>query len=173
MSIKGKAESYIKLRGSLSMPDMIVGKSAYEVAVASGFEGTEEEWLASLKGEKGDTGEKGVDGTVAFDELTDAQRASLKGEKGDKGDPGEKGADGTMTFEELTEAQKATLKGDKGEKGDKGDTGERGEKGDKGDTGETGAKGEKGDSYVLTDSDKADISGLVLAALPTWEGGSY
>jgi len=49
MSIKGKAESYINLRGSLSMPDMIVGKSAYEVAVASGFDGTEEEWLASLK----------------------------------------------------------------------------------------------------------------------------
>ncbi|MDE5766195.1 MAG: hypothetical protein K2I17_03405, partial [Clostridia bacterium] len=26
------------------------GKSAYEVAVANGFEGTEAEWLASLKG---------------------------------------------------------------------------------------------------------------------------
>jgi len=49
MSIKGKAESYIKLRGLLSMPDMIVGKNAYEVAVANGFDGTEEEWLASLK----------------------------------------------------------------------------------------------------------------------------
>ena len=49
MSIKGKAESYMELRGSLSKPDMIVGKSAYEVAVANGFDGTEAEWLESLK----------------------------------------------------------------------------------------------------------------------------
>lgn len=32
------------------------GDSAYEVAVASGFQGTESEWLLSLKGEKGDSG---------------------------------------------------------------------------------------------------------------------
>lgn len=32
------------------------GDSAYQVAVADGFVGTETEWLASLKGEKGDTG---------------------------------------------------------------------------------------------------------------------
>ena len=32
------------------------GKSAYETAVDNGFTGTEEEWLASLKGEKGDDG---------------------------------------------------------------------------------------------------------------------
>ncbi len=32
------------------------GKSAYEIAVEHGFEGTEEEWLAALKGEKGDQG---------------------------------------------------------------------------------------------------------------------
>lgn len=31
------------------------GESAYEVAVDNGFVGTSEEWLASLKGEKGDT----------------------------------------------------------------------------------------------------------------------
>lgn len=32
------------------------GKSAYEIAVDNGFTGTEEEWLASLKGEKGNDG---------------------------------------------------------------------------------------------------------------------
>lgn len=32
------------------------GDSAYQVAVANGFVGTETEWLASLKGEKGDPG---------------------------------------------------------------------------------------------------------------------
>lgn len=40
----------------------IDGKSAYEVAVDNGFTGTEEEWLLSLQGEKGDTGEQGPQG---------------------------------------------------------------------------------------------------------------
>lgn len=31
------------------------GKSAYEIAVEHGYVGTEEEWLASLKGEPGET----------------------------------------------------------------------------------------------------------------------
>ena len=35
------------------------GKSAYEVAVSKGYDGTETEWLASLKGDKGETGETG------------------------------------------------------------------------------------------------------------------
>lgn len=35
--------------------DGVDGKSAYEIAVAHGFSGTEVEWLASLKGEQGDT----------------------------------------------------------------------------------------------------------------------
>jgi hypothetical protein len=32
------------------------GKSAYDLAVKNGFEGSEEEWIASLKGERGDRG---------------------------------------------------------------------------------------------------------------------
>lgn len=62
MSLKGKAQSVIKLRGSISMPDAIQGKSAYELAVMHGFKGTEEEWLASLKGEKGEKGDPGTGG---------------------------------------------------------------------------------------------------------------
>ncbi len=64
MSLNGSAESTVKLRGSLHIPEAIVGKSAYEIAVMNGFDGTEEEWLASLKGDKGDKGDapvKGVD----------------------------------------------------------------------------------------------------------------
>lgn len=38
------------------------GLSAYQVAVNSGFEGTEEEWLASLKGAQGDIGPQGPQG---------------------------------------------------------------------------------------------------------------
>ena len=35
---------------------VVDGKSAYEIAVENGFVGSETDWLASLKGEKGDTG---------------------------------------------------------------------------------------------------------------------
>lgn len=59
--------------------------SAYSVAVLHGYTGTQEEWLASLKGEPGEDGQDGADGTVSFDELTPAQRESLKGEPGAPG----------------------------------------------------------------------------------------
>lgn len=38
------------------------GKSAYEVALDNGFVGTEQEWLASLKGAQGPQGPAGADG---------------------------------------------------------------------------------------------------------------
>lgn len=50
------------------------GKDAYQIAVDLGFEGTRQDWINSLKGEKG------ADGTVAFDDLTQEQKDSLKGE---------------------------------------------------------------------------------------------
>lgn len=43
------------------------GESAYEIAVRNGFEGTETEWLESLKGETGATGSAGKDGTDGTD----------------------------------------------------------------------------------------------------------
>ena len=48
--------------------------SAYAIAQKHGYNGTESEWLASLKGDKGDTGADGAPGA--------------KGEKGDTGEPG-------------------------------------------------------------------------------------
>jgi hypothetical protein len=71
------------------------GKSAYEVAVDNGFEGTETEWLESLKGERGDKGEQGIQGE--------------KGDKGDKGEQGEQGEQG--------------IQGEKGDKGEDGEDG--------------------------------------------------
>lgn len=38
------------------------GKSAYQIALDTGFEGTEAEWLASLKGEAGKNGTNGANG---------------------------------------------------------------------------------------------------------------
>ena len=63
--------------------DGVDGKSAYQIAVDNGYPGTEQAWLASLKGEKGDKGDTGA--------------AGEKGEKGDKGDPGKDGTDVDLT----------------------------------------------------------------------------
>ena len=77
------------------------GKSAYEVAVKNGFSGTEAEWLASLKGEKGDA--------FTYSDFTAEQLAALKGEKGD-----------AFTYSDFTAEQLAALKGEKGDKPIKG-----------------------------------------------------
>lgn len=59
--MEGFAKAKYKLRGRISELDVIT-LSAYAIAVKNGFEGTEEDWLASLKGEKGDKGDKGDPG---------------------------------------------------------------------------------------------------------------
>lgn len=73
----------------------------------------------------------GVDGTVSFDNLTEEQKASLKGEKGDKGDTGETGATGPQ-----------------GEQGPQGPTGPQGETGATGPQGPTGPSGQDGSDGV-------------------------
>lgn len=58
------------------------GKSAYEIAVEHGFEGTEEEWLESLKGTDGKNGTDGTDGTDGKDaepQFTQEQVEALLG----------------------------------------------------------------------------------------------
>lgn len=45
------------------------GKSAYEVAVANGYQGSEAQWLVSLKGLKGDTGNTGPVGPIGLTQL--------------------------------------------------------------------------------------------------------
>lgn len=53
------------------------GKSAYDVACDNGFEGSQGQWLESLKGA---AGKDGADGSVSFNDLTDEQKESLKGD---------------------------------------------------------------------------------------------
>lgn len=60
--------------------------SAYGLAVKNGYTGTEEEWLASLKGEKGDQGEQGNKGDKGDKGDTGAQ--GPKGDTGEQGEPG-------------------------------------------------------------------------------------
>ena len=66
-----------------------LGKSAYAIAVAHGFRGTEQEWLDSLKGLQGPQGEPGLKGDpFTYADFTAEQLEALKGPKGDKGEDG-------------------------------------------------------------------------------------
>lgn len=109
-------------RDGLPGTDGVDGQSAYELAVASGFVGTEVEWLASLTGPAGADGKDGAPGRDGADGLpgrdgTDGQDGS-PGKDGVDGQPGRDGTDG--------------LPGLPGAKGDKGDPGTPGTKGDPG-----------------------------------------
>ena len=66
-----------------------LGKSAYAIAVAHGFRGTEQEWLDSLKGLQGPQGEPGPKGDpFRYEDFTPEQLEALKGPKGDDGKNG-------------------------------------------------------------------------------------
>ena len=73
-----------------------LGKSAYAIAVAHGFRGTEQEWLDSLKGLQGPQGEPGPKGDpFTYADFTPDQLEALKAPKGDKGEDGRDGASAT------------------------------------------------------------------------------
>jgi hypothetical protein len=118
--LKGNTEW--KFISDLSGAQGIQGLSAYQVAVQHGFEGTEAEWLISLKGEKGETGPKGD-----------------KGDTGEKGATGERGPQGLQGERGLQGVQ-----GEKGEPGIQGPVGPKGEQGEQGIQGIQGPQGEPG-----------------------------
>lgn len=70
----------------------VVGLSAYETWLAQGNDGTEEEFLNSLKGEKGDPGEVGPQGPQGEQGIQ-----GETGPKGEQGPAGEKGTDYVLT----------------------------------------------------------------------------
>lgn len=149
------------------------GKSAYQIAVDNGFEGTEKEWLLTIKGEKGDKGDKGDKGEQGERGLQGEQgNKGAKGDKGLKGDKGDQGVQGKSAYDIAVENGFKgsesdwidSLKGDKGDQGQKGDQGlvgksayelavAMGYKGDlnswlnslKGEKGDKGDRGLKGD----------------------------
>lgn len=126
--LKGNTEW--KFISDLSGAQGIQGLSAYQVAVQHGFEGTEDEWLISLKGEKGETGPKGDKGDTGEKGATGERGPQgLQGERGLQGDRGEKGEQGIQ-----------------GPVGPKGEQGEQGIQGIQGPQGEPGPQGPKGDT---------------------------
>lgn len=109
-------------------PQGVQGMSAYEVAVKGGYAGTEEEWLASLKGdkgEKGDAGEAGAAATVTLGTVT----------------TGEPGTSVSITNSGTSDAAVLNFTIPKGTKGDTGI---------KGDTGPAGATGAAGAAATVT-----------------------
>ena len=127
------------------------GKSAYQIAVEQGYQGSESDWLFSLKGDKGDKGNTGSKGNPGqdgaegksayaiavehgYEDSEEKWLLSLKGEKGDTGERGEKGDTG--------------LQGKRGEKGETGQQGEQGPKGEQGDKGDAGVAGKDGFSPI-------------------------
>lgn len=145
--------------------------TAYGIARKHGFRGTEEEWLKSLKGPKGDP----VLWKAQYETLTALRRerpsgvpgdcclvgtrlywwneaaadwldaGSWQGPQGERGIPGPKGETGAQGLPG-PQGEKG-VQGDRGPQGCRGPAGERGEKGDKGDQGdrgETGAQGPRG-----------------------------
>jgi hypothetical protein len=108
-------------------------------------------------GPQGPEGPPGKDGTVAFEKLTDEQRASLKGQ------------DGTVSFEELTEAQLNMIRGPEGPqglRGPRGYTGAMGPRGYQGEQGVQGLQGPQGEQGPPGSLDLNTLSSLLV-------GGDY
>lgn len=142
MSLKGKAAA-TTLRGRINALYKIRGYSAYEVAVICGFKGTEEEWLASLKGPVGDSGVYVGSGVMpeGYNIHIDPDGEYVFG--------GPKIENGTWwLWDEDT--------------GDYVDTG----------VPATGPKGDPGGA-VLTEADKADLVAQTIAALPNGDDTEY
>ena len=115
------------------------GKSAYQIAVEQGYQGSESDWLSSLKGDKGEKGDTG-----------------LQGERGEKGETGQQGEQGPMGE-----------KGDPGDRGLQGVPGEKGEKGDAGVAGKDGFSPianvvKDGSVITITITDKSGTTTVTL-----------
>lgn len=118
-------------------------------------------------GPRGEQGPAGKDGTVAFEQLTQGQKESLRGQTGPvgpagptgpmgpagkdgaigpQGPAGPKGADGTVSFEQLTPQQIESLRGPVGPQGANGLPGKDGAVGPAGPQGLAGTIGPAGKS---------------------------
>ena len=153
-------------------PNAQRGQSAFELALAQGFEGTVDEWLASLKGADGAAGVNGTHGQDGKD--------GINGTNGADGTPGQDGADGTdgKSAYQLaldagysgTLAQWLTsLNGTDGANGTDGKDGANGTNGADGAPGQDGADGTDGKSAYQLALD-AGFSGTLAQWLTSLNG---
>ncbi|OTA50521.1 hypothetical protein BHL91_01020 [Limosilactobacillus reuteri] len=143
------------------------GKSAYQEWLDAGHQGSEQDFLASLKGEKGDagaTGETGETGQPGLSAYQLAVNAGFKGSEtewldylrkgpqGQQGTPGKDGKDGQSAYQiwlnnghEGTETDFLnSLIGQRGEQGPQGEPGKNGQDGAQGPQGQPGQNGKDG-----------------------------
>ena len=160
------------------------GASAYDIAKRHGFNGTEAEWLESLKGKDGTPGKDGKDGLHGKDAFEDAVLLgfvgtkkewldSLRGKDGTDGVSGKDGADGingkdgapgksayeiakSQGFDGTAEQWVKSLSGPRGESG----IGEKGMDGRDGRDGVDGRPGRDG-------ANVADPAALLAGILPS------
>lgn len=124
--------------------------SAYGIAKAHGYTGTEDEWLASLKGAAGEPGKDGkpFHWRGAWEASTSYAKLDAVEHNGSSyvwTDDAESTAGDEPGVDEMWELCAAKgAKGDPGAAGAAGPQGEKGEKGDKGDTGPQGPQGPAG-----------------------------
>ena len=170
-----KGDTEWKFISDLSGAQGIQGLSAYQVAVQHGFEGTEAEWLISLKGEKGETGPKGDKGDTGpkGDKGDTGSGLNIKGELDSEAGLPQEGVSGDAwlisgnlyvyvgengnvvsnpkwsnvgSIQGVAGPQGPVgPKGEQGEPGPKGEPGANGAPGEQGPKGDPGEKGEKGD----------------------------
>ena len=138
--------------------DLPRGKSAYEIAKENGFNGTETEWLASLKGEPGAAGASGKDGENGKTPYVGdngnwyiGADDTGKPSRGAKGEPGQDGVTPTFSIESVETGEPGT-DADVTMTGDAPNHGLRFviPRGNKGDTGAQGLPGEAGATPNLT-----------------------
>lgn len=148
------------------------GKSAYQLWLDEGNKGSEQDFLASLKGEKGDagaTGETGKTGQPGLSAYQLAVNAGFKGSEaewldylrkgpqGPQGQPGQNGKDGQSAYQIwLNNGHKGTetdflnsLIGQRGEQGPQGEPGKNGQDGAQGPQGQPGLNGKDGATPTL------------------------
>ncbi len=134
------------------------GLSAYEIAKNHGFTGTEEEWLASLKGETGAQGAQGEQG-----EQGEPGQQGQQGIQGPQGEPGQQGQQGIQGPQ--GEPGQQGQQGIQGPQGEPGQQGQQGEPGPQGATGQQGPQGEPGkdgaDGTLVTELDVTFVQGTV------------
>ena len=125
-----------------NIEDGVDGKSAFEIAKEHGFEGSEEEWLASLKGPQGEVGPQGP-----------------------MGPQGKTGASAYMAWKTIPGNEKGTVEefmnSLKGEQGPQGEVGPEGPMGPQGEVGPQGPAGEKGEAFKYEDFTPEQLAQLV------------
>lgn len=170
-------DTYRPADGTIATPRHYI--SAYGIAVAHGFTGTEEDWLVSLKGDKGDTGPAFTiaDVYTSVDELRAAfptgapgiyavnntgyiysptandwiPYGSLQGPAGPQGIEGERGPAGPQGVQ----GERGPA-GPQGVQGERGPTGPQGIQGIQGPAGKDGKNGTDGIGYPGPKGDPGD-----------------